>query len=85
MKHDSQQPSVSIVIPTRDRCADLQHTLETVIAQDYPQGRCEVIVVDDGSKDDTPTVVERLESAARAFGKASAPTLQRRPRHQRGR
>ncbi len=69
MKMDSQLPSVSIVIPTRDRCADLQHTLETVIAQDYPQGRCEVIVVDDGSKDGTPTMVERLESAARHSGK----------------
>jgi glycosyltransferase involved in cell wall biosynthesis len=68
MKRDSQ-PSVSIVIPTRDRCADLQHTLETVIAQDYPEGCCEVIVVDDGSKDGTPAVVERLESAARASGK----------------
>ena len=69
MKHDSRHPPVSIVIPTRDRCADLQHTLETVIAQDYPEGCCEVIVVDDGSKDATPTVVERLESVARQSGK----------------
>lgn len=63
------QPAVSIVIPTRDRCADLQHTLETVIAQDYVDGFCEIIVVDDGSKDATPAVVERLESAARESGK----------------
>lgn len=68
MKQDSQ-PSVSIVIPTRDRCGDLRHTLETVIAQDYPEGRCEVMVVDDGSKDDTPAVVEHLESTARQSGK----------------
>jgi glycosyltransferase involved in cell wall biosynthesis len=68
MKID-RQPSVSIVIPTRDRCADLQHTLETVIAQDYPEGCCEIIVVDDGSKDETPAVVERLESAAQRSGK----------------
>jgi glycosyltransferase involved in cell wall biosynthesis len=69
MNRNSQQPSVSIVIPTRDRCADLQHTLETVIAQEYPEGGCEVIVVDDGSKDSTPAVVEQLESAARQSGK----------------
>jgi glycosyltransferase involved in cell wall biosynthesis len=68
MKPDTP-PSVSIVIPTRDRCTDLQHTLETVIAQDYPEGGCEVIVVDDGSKDATANVVERLESAARKSGK----------------
>jgi glycosyltransferase involved in cell wall biosynthesis len=68
MKRDSQ-PSVSIVIPTRDRCPDLQHTLETVIAQDYAEGCCEIIVVDDGSQDGTPAVVERLESPARQSGK----------------
>jgi glycosyltransferase involved in cell wall biosynthesis len=68
MKRDSQ-PSVSIVIPTRDRCADLQHTLETVITQGYAEGCCEIIVVDDGSKDGTPAVVERLELAARQSGK----------------
>jgi glycosyltransferase involved in cell wall biosynthesis len=69
MTPETQQPTVSIVIPTRDRSADLRHTLETVIAQDYPEGCCEIIVVDDGSKDDTPAAVERLESAARRSGK----------------
>ena len=68
MKRDPQ-PAVSIVIPTRDRCADLQRTLETVIEQEYAENRCEIIVVDDGSKDDTPAVVERLVSAAEASGK----------------
>ena len=68
MKRDPQ-PSVSIVIPTRDRCVDLKKTLETVIAQEYAENRCEIIVVDDGSKDDTPAVVERLASAAEASGK----------------
>ena len=68
MKRDPQ-PAVSIVIPTRDRCADLQRTLETVIAQEYADSRCEIIVVDDGSIDDTPAVVERLASAAEASGK----------------
>jgi glycosyltransferase involved in cell wall biosynthesis len=63
------QPTVSVVIPTRDRCADLRQTIETVIAQDYPAGRCEIIVVDDGSKDATPAVVELTEPAARTSGK----------------
>jgi GT2 family glycosyltransferase len=63
------QPPVSIVIPTRDRCADLRQTLESVIAQEYAENCCEIIVVDDGSKDDTPAVVERLVSAAAASGK----------------
>ena len=69
MMRSLQQPTVSIVIPTRDRSADLRHTIETVIAQEYPEGCCEIIAVDDGSKDDTPEVVEELESAARRSGK----------------
>jgi glycosyltransferase involved in cell wall biosynthesis len=69
MTESPQQPTVSIVIPTRDRSVDLRHTLETVIAQEYPEGCCEIIAVDDGSKDDTPEVVEQLESAARHSGK----------------
>ena len=68
MKRDPQ-PAVSIVIPTRDRCADLRQTLESVIKQQYAENRCEIIVVDDGSKDDTPAIVERLVSAAGASGK----------------
>lgn len=46
-------PSVTVVIPTRDRAGELRECLESVAFQDYPDDRLEVIVVDDGSKDDT--------------------------------
>jgi glycosyltransferase involved in cell wall biosynthesis len=50
-------PFVSIVVPTRNRATDLRVCLESLAAQEYPPERFEVVVVDDGSSDDTPRVV----------------------------
>lgn len=50
-------PFVSVVIPTRDRAALLRECLRSVRAQSYPPDRYEIVVVDDGSRDDTPNVV----------------------------
>ncbi len=44
-------PRVSVIVPTRDRTADLDECLGTLAGLDYPRGRLEVIVVDDGSVD----------------------------------
>lgn len=44
-------PSVSVIIPTRNRSALLRRALESVGAQTHPPQ--EIIVVDDGSTDDT--------------------------------
>ena len=51
-------PLVSVVIPTYNRGALIGETLESVFAQTYQ--RLEVIVVDDGSTDDTEAVVGRF-------------------------
>lgn len=49
---------ITVVIPTRNRCRLLQRTLGTVFAQ---QGAdFDVVVVDEGSTDDTPEMLERL-------------------------
>ena len=47
----SKQPSVSVVIPTWERCSILRRCLEAMGRQTYH--RYEVIVVDDGSSDNT--------------------------------
>ena len=49
-------PLVSVVIPTYNRAAVIGASLESVFRQDYPN--IEIIVVDDGSKDDTEHVME---------------------------
>ena len=50
----SQNPEVTIVIPTRNRERELRECLGSVLEQDCVT--FEVIVVDDASTDDTPTV-----------------------------
>jgi GT2 family glycosyltransferase len=58
-----ERPLVSVVIPTRNRAALLSDALGSLVEQDYPADRYEILVVDDGSIDDTPSVVEALAQA----------------------
>jgi glycosyltransferase involved in cell wall biosynthesis len=48
----SRPPEVSVIIPTRDRWPLLRVTLEGALRQEGTE--LEVVVVDDGSEDDTP-------------------------------
>ena len=56
-KNDGYFPSISIIIPTRDRGASVAECLESIYAQDYASDRVEIIVVDDGSLDETNKLV----------------------------
>jgi mycofactocin system glycosyltransferase len=53
-------PHISVIIPTRDRRAELAECLGSVVAQDYPEDKVEIIVVDDGSRDGTAELVSRF-------------------------
>ncbi len=50
-------PEISIIIPTRNRAAILRRCLRALEKQMAPHDRFEVIVVDDGSDDETPHVL----------------------------
>src|SRR4051812_32759491 len=52
------KPLVSVVVPTSNRADYLTVTLDSLAAQDLEDGAYEVIVVDDGSSDRTPSVIE---------------------------
>ena len=52
-------PSVTVVIPARDEEATIAACVDSVLAQDYPADRIEVIVVDDDSSDRTAEIVRQ--------------------------
>lgn len=55
MKKTQVQPGVTVVIPTFNRAQMIGEAIDSVVSQDFEP--LEVIVVDDGSTDDTQTVI----------------------------
>jgi len=51
------QPLISIIIPTYNRTHIIGETLDSIIAQTYTNWEC--IVVDDGSTDNTPEILQK--------------------------
>ena len=49
-------PTTSVIIPTYNRKASLLRTLDSLAKQTFPMDRLVVIIVDDGSTDDTQTI-----------------------------
>lgn len=54
----------SVVISTRNRARQLERAIASVLDQDYPPRRYELVVVDNGSADGTREVVEACAEAA---------------------
>jgi GT2 family glycosyltransferase/peptidoglycan/xylan/chitin deacetylase (PgdA/CDA1 family) len=53
---------ISIVLPTFNRSADLRRCLDALAAQSAGAGAFEVLVVDDGSTDETPELLRTYEA-----------------------
>jgi glycosyltransferase involved in cell wall biosynthesis len=60
-------PFFSIIVPTYNRAHLIAKTIETILAQDFDN--FEVIVIDDGSKDDTESVVRKFTDTRLVFVK----------------
>lgn len=53
-------PFVSVIIPTHNRSALLRATVQSIALQSYPADRREIIIVDNGSTDNTRYVIDEL-------------------------
>src|SRR5829696_6678725 len=58
--NEPQRPLISVIIPTYQRASLLERSLESLAEHTLPRDAFEVIVVDDGSSDWTPTVCKTV-------------------------
>ena len=51
-------PLVSVIVPTHNRSPRLQRAVDSIIGQKYQNW--EIVIIDDGSTDNTPVLIEQL-------------------------
>ncbi|MFL5695239.1 MAG: mycofactocin biosynthesis glycosyltransferase MftF [Ktedonobacteraceae bacterium] len=69
MQAPATWPSVSIIIPSRNRAQQLERCLHALCALDYPVAHLEMLVVDDASTDETGTMLQGLIQECEAEGR----------------
>ena len=57
-------PFVTIILPIRNEASHIEKCLRAILAQDYPAGRLEVLVVDGMSEDGTRRIVKQISQEA---------------------
>ena len=55
-----QLPHISIIIPAHNEELVIERTLESILELDYPLDRLEILVVNDGSTDNTAAVIQKI-------------------------
>ncbi len=63
---EGEAPLVSVLVPARNEAGNIEGCLRGLLTQDYPN--YELVVLDDGSTDDTAGCVRRLQEEWRAGG-----------------
>jgi mycofactocin system glycosyltransferase len=57
-------PTISIIIPVKNRPRDIQECLRSLASLDYPKNKVEIIAVNDGSTDSTAKVIQTFNIRA---------------------
>ena len=68
------KPLVTVLIDTYNHERFIEKAIVSVLEQDFPSDKMEILVVDDGSTDRTPEIVREIRAAP-----APDPKSQRRP------
>src|SRR3989344_403136 len=59
---ESTDKKVTIIIPAYNEEKSIEKTIKSALSLDYPKEKIEIIVVDDGSKDNTYEIAKRFAS-----------------------
>ena len=59
-RQDLKLPALSILVPAHNEELVIERTIETILKSDYPREKIELIVLNDGSTDQTASVLDRL-------------------------
>lgn len=59
---EGYEPTVTVVIPLFNEGEGIYHTIKSLLAQEYPPNKLDIIVVDDCSTDDSYTWAKRAEA-----------------------
>lgn len=65
----SDLPTATVIVAARDEENNIERCLTSLDALQYPEGKLEIIIVDDGSSDKTPTLIENFINRKNRFKK----------------
>lgn len=71
MASGMSRPFLTIVVDTYNHERFIAQAIESVISQDFQNSEREILVVDDGSIDETPTIVQKFEPHVRLLRKVN--------------
>jgi cellulose synthase/poly-beta-1,6-N-acetylglucosamine synthase-like glycosyltransferase len=62
MRPEEDMPSVTVLIPARNEAIVIKTTLKRILSFDYPETKLEVVVINDGSTDNTKKILDSMAS-----------------------
>ena len=67
LKNNQELPKVSIIVPAYNEEDTIEYSIASLNKIDYPINNLEIIIVNDGSRDNTGKIVSRLKGSNITF------------------